>query len=180
MIRSTSLFLVAGLTAAFALAAAAPAGSELALKDRCVQGEWRMSNSASNALLQSLVSTGNISVAEGVITAAFPRRGKAVYGSTHFVVRVDGGDLVMKGTATFHFEADWSTANGKIVLGRGRSELVISKFQATKDGRTFTVPGPAPTIKRTPGGATPYTCNANTLRWRVPLNDTWTLFRRVR
>lgn len=179
MRRSTSPILAAGLVALLALVAAVPAGSELALKDRCVQGEWRMSHSASNALLQSLVSSGNVSVAEGVITAAFPRRGKAVYGSTHFVVQVDGGTMVLKGTATFHFEAGWETKEGKILLGPGLSELVISKFTATKDGRTVTVPGPPPTIRRTPRGAAPYTCNGRTLRWKVPLNNTWTLFRRV-
>jgi hypothetical protein len=114
-----------------------------------------------------------------VITAAFPRRGPALYGSTHFVVQVSGGDMVLKGTATFHFEAGWATRAGKILLGAGRSELVISKFTATKDGRTFTVAGPPPTIRRTRPGAAPYTCNRTTLRWKVPLNDTWTLFRRV-
>jgi hypothetical protein len=101
------------------------------------------------------------------------------YGSTHFVVKVDGGALVMTGTATFVFEASWSTSRGKLVLGRGTSELFISKFSATKDGRTFTVPGPGATTKRTPAGETPYTCRGDTLRWKIPLNDTWTLFRRV-
>ena len=167
------------VAAGFALATAAPAGSGPTLKDSCVRGEWRMSNSASNALLQSLIPSGNIRVVEGVITAAFPRRGRALYGSTHFVVQVSGGDMVLKGTATFHFEAPWATREGKIVLGAGRSELVISKFTATKDGRTFTVPGPPATVRRTPPGGAPYTCNRTTLRWKVPLNNTWTLFRRV-
>jgi hypothetical protein len=180
MTRSPVLALVAaGLAAGLALVAASPAGSEPAVKDRCVQGQWKMSNAASNAFLLSLVSTGNIRVAEGVITAAFPRRGRAVYGSSHFVVQVTAGDMVLKGTATIHFEAGWETKEGKILLGPGRSELVISKFQATKDGRTVTVPGPPPTIRRTPRGGAPYTCNRTTLRWKVPLNDTWTLFRRV-
>jgi hypothetical protein len=181
MRRSTAVALAtAGLAASVALLCLAPpAGSGLAAQDRCVRGEWKMSNAASNAFLQSLVSTGNIRVVEGVITAAFPRRGPALYGSTHFVVQVSGPGLDLRGTATFHFEAPWQTRTGRIVLGRGRSELVISKFAATKDGRTVTVPGPAPTIRRTPAGAAPYTCNANTLRWKVPLNDTWTLFRRT-
>jgi hypothetical protein len=178
MRRSTAVALaLAGLAAGFALAA--PASGGPTLRDSCVRGEWRMSNAASNAFLQSLIPTGNIRVGEGVITAAFPRRGPAVYGSTHFVVQISGGDMVLKGTATFHFEAGWETKEGKIVLQPGRSEIVISKFQATKDGRTVTVPGPPPTIRRTPRGAAPYTCNSTTLRWKVPLNNTWTLFRRV-
>jgi hypothetical protein len=178
MRRSIAALTIAGVAGCFMLAGSASGGP--ALKDRCVQGEWRMSNAASNAFLQSLIPTGNIRVSEGVITAAFPRRGRAVYGSTHFVVQVSAGDMVLKGTATFHFEAGWETKEGKILLQPGRSELVISKFQATKDGRTVTVPGPPPTIRRTPRGGAPYTCNSTTLRWKVPLNNTWTRFRRVR
>ncbi len=55
------------------------------------------------------------------------------------VVKVDGGALVMRGTASFIFEASWSTSRGKLVLGRGESELFISKFSATKNGQTYTV-----------------------------------------
>lgn len=178
MRRSLVALTIAALAVGVALVA--PASGVPQLKDSCVRGEWRMSNSASNAFLQSLIPTGNIRVADGVITAAFPRRGPALYGTTHFVVQISGGDMVLKGTATFHFEAPWETKEGKILLGPGRSELAISKFEATKDGRTVTVPGPPPTIRRTPRGGAPYTCNSTTLRWKVPLNNTWTLFRRTR
>lgn len=177
MRRSLTALTIAATAACLALVSPASGGPEA--KDRCVQGSWRMSNAASNAFLRSLVPTGNISVVEGVLTAAFPRSGKAVYGSTHFVVQIAAGDLVMKGSATFHYEADWETRNGKLLLAPGRSELVISKFTATKDGQTVTVPGPPPTIKRTPRGATPYTCSSRTLRWKVPVNNTWAQFRRV-
>jgi hypothetical protein len=149
------------------------------VKDRCVRGEWRMSNAASNAMLQSLIHTPNITIASGVLSAAFPRDGRMVYGTTHMVVKVEAGGLVMKGSATFNFEAGWQTANGKLILDAGRSELYIAKLSATKDGRTYTVDGPPPTRRRTDGGATPYTCSANTLRWKIPLNDTLATFRRV-
>jgi hypothetical protein len=151
----------------------------MSARDRCVRGDWKMSNSASNAVLQSLINSPNIRVARGVITASFPREGTMRYGSTDFVVRVDGGSLVMSGTGTFIFEAGWSTRNGRLVVGAGRSEVFISKFTATKDGRTVTVPGPGSTFKRTPRSPTPYTCRGDTLRWKIPLNDTWTLFRRM-
>jgi hypothetical protein len=177
MRRSLAVLSVAGAAVCLALVGSASGGP--AVKDRCVQGEWRMSNAASNRLLQRLIPTGNIRVSEGVLTAAFPRRGRAVYGSTHFVVTVDAGGLSLEGTATFNYEAPWETNAGKLVLGPGRSELVISKFTATKDGRTVTVPGPPPTIRRTAGGATPYTCSARALRWKVPVNNTWARFSRV-
>ena len=169
---------VAVVLAALALLTAGSAGSEVTLQDRCVVGAWKMSNAASNALLQSMAPNPNMRVTQGVITAAFPRNDTMRYGSTYFVLELNAGDLVMEGTATFISEAPWSTNAGKIVLGRGRSELVISKFKATKDGETHTVPGGPPIIKRTPRGAMPYTCNRTTLRWRVPIGDTQTLFRR--
>ena len=39
----------------------------------------------------------------------------------------------------------------------------------TKDGETFTVPGPPGRTETLPGGATPYTCTRTTLKWPVPL-----------
>ncbi len=174
-----SVFSVAAITVGVLAGGAGSSPGEPSVRDRCVRGDWKMSNSASNAVLQSLIRTPNISVERGVLTASFPRAGTMRYGTTDMVVKADGGALVMRGTATFIFEASWSTSRGKLILGRGESELFISKFSATKDGRTFTVPGPGATTRRTPAGETPYTCRGDTLRWKIPLNDTWTLFRRV-
>ena len=173
-----SVFFVAAITLGVLAGGAGSSPGEVAARDRCVRGDWKVSNSASNAVLQSLIRVPNISVERGVLTASFPREGTMRYGSTHMVVKVDGA-LVMRGTASFIFEASWSTSRGKLVLGRRESELFISKFSATKNGQTYTVPGPGATTKRTPAGETSYTCRGDTLRWRIPLNDTWTLFRRV-
>lgn len=161
-------------------ASSAPGAAEARVHDRCVRGEWRMSNAAANALLQRLVPNPAMRVTEGVLTAAFPRGERMKYGSTHFVLTMDTGDLVMIGSATFFFEAGWQTGNGKLILDAGRSELVISKFTAIKNGQRFTVPGGAPLRQRTQGGGTPYTCRGNTLRWKIPINNSWATFRRVR
>lgn len=158
---------------------AASSPTELSARDRCVRGDWKMSNSASNAVLQSLIRTPSIRIARGVITASFARDGEMRYGSTDFVVRADAGSLVMTGTGTFIFEANWSTASGRLIVSPGRSEVFYSKFTATKDGKTFTAAGPGAIVKRTPRSPAPYTCRGDTLRWKIPLNDTWTLFRRV-
>jgi hypothetical protein len=174
-----SVFSVVAITLGVLTGAAGSSPGEPSVRDRCVRGDWKMSNSASNAVLQSLIQSPNISVERGVLTASFPRAGTMRYGTTDMVVKVDGGALVMRGTATFIFEASWSTSRGKLILGRGESELFISKFSATKNGQTYTVPWPGATTKRTPAGETPYTCRGATLRWKIPLNDTWTLFRRV-
>lgn len=177
--------LLAAAAVTFGVLAGAGASSPSATdtrvqQDRCVRGEWRMSTSASNALLQSLIPLANIRVTQGVMTAAFPRNGRMLYGSTHFVVKLTAGPLTMTGTADFSFEASWQTGNGKLILDAGRSYLYISKFSATKDGKTVTVAGPPPTVRRVSGDATPYTCRGDRLRWKIPLNDTWVTFRRAR
>jgi hypothetical protein len=177
MRRTLAVLTLAGVAACLALASPATGGPEA--KDSCVQGSWRMSTAESNAFLRRLIPTGNISVVSGVLTASFPRSGNATYGSNRFVVQVAAGDLVLKGTASFRYTAPWETRGGKLLVGAGRSELRISQFTATRNGQTITVPGQAPTIKRTPRGATPYTCTSTTLRWKVPLNNTWARFRRA-
>jgi len=183
-VATTALVLVAAasalaVAAGFLVAGSASAGSDAtSAQDRCLRGQWKMSNAASNALLQQLVSNPNMRVRRGVLTAAFGRDDPMRYGSTDFVVQIQAGDLVMEGVATFIFQAPWSTSGGNLVLGRGRSELVISKFTAYKDGKVISVPGGPPIIKRTPRGEAPYTCNRTTLRWRIPINDAQTLFRR--
>lgn len=139
-----------------------------------------MRNAAANALLQRLIPNPNMRVSEGVLTAAFPRDERMKYGSTHFVLTLTGGELTMIGSATFFFEAGWQTGNRKLILDAGRSELVISKFTAIKDGKRFTVSGGSPLRQRVQGGATPYTCRGNTLRWKIPINNTWATFQRVR
>jgi hypothetical protein len=160
-------------------ASSASSSTAMRTQDRCVRGQWRMSNAAANALLQSLVGSSSMRVSEGVITAAFPRNERMRYASTHFVVTLSAGSLTLKGSATFFFEAGWQTGSGKLILDAGRSELYISKFTATQNGKTVSMAGPAPTRRRIDGGASPYTCRGNTLRWKIPLNDTWTLFHRV-
>jgi hypothetical protein len=172
--------LVGAVTSSLLVAGSALGGADVAAaQDRCLRGQWKMSNAASNAVLQSLIPNPNMRVKEGVITAAFPAGNTMRYGSTHFVLELAAGGLEMEGTATFITEAPWSTRGRNLVLGRGRSELVISKLKATKGGTTQTISGGPPIIRSTPRGSTPYTCNRNTLRWRIPLNGTQTLFRRV-
>ena len=112
-----------------------------------------MSNAASNAVLQSLINTPTIRIARGVITASFSRDGEMRYGSTDFVVRVDGGNLVMSGTGTFIFEANWSTSGDRLIVSAGRSEVFISKF--TRDEGRTDVHRPRPGLHRETHAAQP-------------------------
>ena len=178
VVLTSVVALVAGVFAG--TGAGSSRATEARVQDRCVRGEWRMSNAAANALLQRLISNPAMRVTEGVLTAAFPRGDRMRYGSTHFVLTLNAGEITMIGSATFYFEAGWQTGNGKLILDAGRSELVISKFTAIKDGKTVTAPGGPPVRQRTQGGGTPYTCRGNILRWRIPINNSWATFRRVR
>lgn len=178
VVVSLSLF-AALFTPAAALAPAATSGA--GATSRCLRGQWRMPNERANAFLQNLIGLPSMRVKSGVLTAAFNAT-EARYGSTYFVLQLSVGELKLRATATFIFESTYRTANGKLVLGRGTSELVISKFTAIKNGRTVSVPGPAPSIRRIPAGATPYVCTRSTLRWKVPFpgeDGTWAAFDKV-
>jgi hypothetical protein len=167
---------------AFGAAATTDASSATSATDRCVRGLWQMPNERANTFLQNLIGNPAMRVKSGALTAGFNAT-EARYGSTHFVLQMDLGDAVLQASATFIFEATYRTAGGKIVLGRGQSELVISKFKAIKNGRTITVPGPPPSTRAIPAGATPYVCTRRTLRWRVPFpgpTGTWAAFDKVR
>jgi hypothetical protein len=150
--------------------------------DRCLRGQWRMPNERANTFLQNLIGNPAMRVKSGVLTAAFDAT-DARYGSTHFVLQLSLGDAVLQASATFVFEATYGTANRRLVLGRGESELVISKFKAIKGSTTVTVPGGPPRVQRTPAGPTSYVCTRSTLRWKVPFpgpGGTWAAFDRVR
>jgi hypothetical protein len=169
------------LVACAVVFSAAPAAA--AVPDRCLRGQWRMPNERANTFLQNLIGNPAMRVKSGVLTAAFGRT-EARYGSTHFVLHLTLGETrTLQASATFIFESRYSTRRGKLLLGRGQTELVISKFKATKGDTTATVPGPEPTTRTTPAGATPYVCTSTTLRWKVPfpgLDGTWAAFDRVR
>jgi hypothetical protein len=177
----TTVVAVLVLVACAAVVSAPPAAA--AAPDRCLRGQWRMPNERANTFLQNLIGNPAMRVKSGVLTAAFGRT-EARYGSTHFVLHLAlGGTRTLQASATFIFESQYGTRRGKLLLGRGQTELVISKFKATKGGATATIPGPAPTITTTPAGATPYVCTRTTLRWKVPFpgpDGTWAAFDRVR
>lgn len=163
-------------------AAAFAAAPAQAASDRCVQGSWRMSNARANGFLQDLIGNPLVRVKSGVLTAAF-RGGEMRYGSTYFVLEMSLGTAVLRATANFLVEARYRTANRRLILSPGQSEITISKWKAIKDGKTATVPGLPPKTTATPAGSTPYTCANGVLRWKVPFpgpNGIWAPFTRVR
>jgi hypothetical protein len=144
----------------------ATGGTESASADRCLRGSWRTSRAEANRVL-AVLTGGTMTVAEGRLTAGFNAT-RMTYGSTHFVVRIQQGDFLLEGTANFVYEAPYTTRGETIVVGRGRTELFISKFRGENNGRSITVPGPGLTVRRLPAGPVPYKCRADSMNLGIP------------
>lgn len=168
MRRSIALMLLALVSAAVgvAYAGAAAGGAESASADRCLRGDWRTSRAEANRVLRVLTG-GTMTVAEGRLTAGFNAT-RMTYGSTHFVVRIQQGDFLLEGTANFVYEAPYTTRGERILVGRGRSELFISKFRGMKDGRSVTVAGPGLRVRSLPAGPLPYKCRGDSMNMGIP------------
>jgi hypothetical protein len=168
MKRAIALMLLCAViaSAGLVLATAAGGASERAAADRCLRGDWRTTRAEAQRILRILTG-GTMTVAEGRLTASF-NRNRMTYGSTHFVVRIQRGSFLLEGTANFVYEAPYTTRGENIVVGRGRSELFISKFRGEKDGTSITVPGPAPTTRTLPAGPLPYKCRAASMNLGMP------------
>lgn len=167
MKRSMVLLLCAAVASTgLVLARGASGGTESASADRCLRGDWRTTRAEAQRILRILTG-GTMTVAEGRLTASF-NRNRMTYGSTHFVVRIQQGGFLLEGTANFVYEASYTTRGENIVVGRGRSELYISKFRGEKNGTSVTVPGPAPTTRTLPAGPVPYKCRGGSMNLGMP------------
>lgn len=178
----TMLAMLAASLVAVGVTAVATAAPTADANARCLRGQWRTTNVEANAYLQRLMPLPEMKVSRGVLTAGFGG-GEMRYGSTSFQVALTTMPLVLRASASFVYEATYTVRGGAIAVGRGTSEVAISKFKATKDGKTVSVPGPAPTTRRIPAGTVPYTCVRNTLRLRPPVgapDGAFITFQRVR
>ncbi len=70
-----SVFFVAAITLGVLAGGAGSSPGEAAARDRCVRGDWKMSNSASNAVLQSLIRVPNITCRARCADGVVPARG---------------------------------------------------------------------------------------------------------
>jgi hypothetical protein len=167
MKRSIVLLLCAAVVSSgLAITGGAVAGTENAAANRCLRGDWRTTQAEARRIL-GILTGGNMTVAEGRLTASFSRT-RMTYGSTHFVVRLQQGGFLLEGTANFVYGAPYTTRGENIVVGRGRSELFISKFRGENNGTSVTVPGPAPTTRILPAGPIPYKCRGDSMNLGMP------------
>ena len=96
------------------------------------------------------------------------RDGMFQYGSTSLAMTMQIGDAVATARARFFSLARYTARNGSLTTTRGQSTIEYGPMSATKDGRTYTVPGPPSRTTSIPGGTTPFQCRGNTLRVRLP------------
>jgi hypothetical protein len=132
----------------------------------CLRGSWVASQAETQRVLHALVPVTGLEPA-GKLYMLF-RGGAFQYGSTRLVLKSTVGDATMTAQARFFTLAPYTATRGMLTLRRGETTLEYGSMSATKGGRTYTVPGPAPRTTRVPGGSVPFQCRGSTLRVRLP------------
>jgi hypothetical protein len=132
----------------------------------CLRGNWVATQGETGRVLRSLVGSG-LFTSYGRLYMTF-RGGAFQYGSTGLVLESNIGDATMTARARFFSLAPYSARPGLLVLRSGESMIEYGPMSGTKDGRTYTVPGPPTRTTPNPGGSTPFQCRGNTLKVRLP------------
>ncbi len=132
----------------------------------CLRGNWVATQGETRRVLSSLVGSG-LFTAYGRLYMTF-RGGAFQYGSTGLVLESNIGDATMTARARFFSLAPYSARPGLLVLRSGESTIEYGPMSGTKDGRTYTVPGPPTRTTPNPGSSTPFQCRGNTLKVRLP------------
>ena len=132
----------------------------------CLRGNWVATQGETRRVLSSLAG-GGLVTSYGRLYMTF-RGGAFQYGSTGLVLESNIGDATMTARARFFSLAPYSARPGLLVLSSGESTIEYGPMSGTKDGRTYTVPGPPTRTTPNPGGSTPFQCRGNTLKGRLP------------
>jgi hypothetical protein len=132
----------------------------------CLRGNWVASQAETRRVLRALVP-GGLFTSYGRLYMTF-RGGAFQYGSTGLVLESNLGDAVLTARARFFSLAPYTARPGLLTLRAGESTIEYGPMSGTKDGRTYTVPGPPSRTTPIPGGSTPYQCRGSTLKVRLP------------
>jgi hypothetical protein len=132
----------------------------------CLRGNWVASQGETRRVMRALVPNG-LFTSYGRLYMTF-RRGAFQYGSTGLVLESNIGDATLTARARFFTLAPYTARTGLLTLRRGESTIEYGPMSGTKNGQTYTVPGPPSRTTATPGGSTPFRCQASTLRVRLP------------
>lgn len=161
------LGLLAVLVVALVIATPAPAASTPGSgSSSCLRGNWVASQAETNRVMRALVP-GGIFTAYGRLYMVF-RGGAFQYGSTGLVLESNLGDTTLTARARFFTLAPYTARTGLVTTRAGESTIEYGPMSGTKDGRTYTVPGPPRRTTRIPGGSTPFRCAGASLKVRLP------------
>ena len=154
---------VVATTAAVAAPAPSPSGFGSAA---CLRGHWVANQAETKRVMRALAPVPGLEP-RGKLYMQF-RDGMFQYGSTSLVMTMPIGDAVATARARFFSLARYTARTGAFTTTRGQSTIEFGEMSATKDGRTYTVPGPPTRTTSIPGGTTPFQCRGGTLRVRLP------------
>jgi hypothetical protein len=160
---TTGIVLAVAASALTAGAAPSPDGFG---SPRCLRGEWGATQAETKRVLRALAPVPNLEP-RGKLYMIF-RNGRFQYGSTSLVLKLDLGDAVATAQARFFTLQPYTARVGSFTTRGGQSTIEYGEMTATKNGQTYSVPGPPTRTTRVPGGTTPFQCRGNTLRVRLP------------
>ena len=132
----------------------------------CLRGNWVVNPAETRRVMRALIPTGGFEV-NGKLYMLF-RGGAFQYGSTSLVIRNTIGDAPLIARGRFFSLHAYTATRGSLALRPGESTIEYGPMTGSKDGRTYTVPGPAPRTTRVPGGTVPFQCRGSTLKVRLP------------
>jgi hypothetical protein len=152
------------LVAVAAAGATTPAGYGSA---SCLRGEWRAGQAETARVVRALAPVPGMQVRSSLYMIF--RDNAFQYGTTSIILTMSLGDATLTAKARFFTLAPYGVPRpGVLRLSRGSSTIEYGEFSGTKDGRTYTVPGPAPRTRRVPAGTVPFQCRRGTLRVKLP------------
>jgi hypothetical protein len=158
---------LAVIVTAFAVSGAATAASSPGSgSPSCLRGNWVATQGETRRVMRALVP-GGLFTSYGRLYMTF-RSGAFQYGSTGLVLETNLGDATMTARARFFTVAPYTARPGLLTIRAGESTVEYGPMSGTKDGRTYTVPGPPTRTTATPGGSTLFQCSGATLRVRLP------------
>ena len=163
-LATAGLALVTAVSALTALASPNPSGSGT---PACLRGEWGASPAETKRVIRALVPVEGLEP-RGKLYMIF-RDGNFQYGSTSLVFKLQiSNDTVATARARFFTLQPYTARRGSFTTRGGESTIEYGEMTATKDGRTYSVPGPPTRTTRVPGGTTPFRCTGGTLKVKLP------------
>lgn len=132
----------------------------------CLRGEWGATEAETKRVIRALARVPGLEP-RGKLYMTF-RDGVFQYGSTSLVFKMNIGDAVATARARFFTLQRYTARPGAFTTQGGESTIEYGEMTATKDGVTYSVPGPPTRTTRAPGGTTPFQCRGGVLKVKLP------------